>query len=186
MSTTMQTAITDTKASELAMQIIHKYFQTHIYPFTFHHIESYNQFLKEDLPNLIQSFNPITLLNEPITLAGKVKRYKYKVEVYVGGLDGKGIYIGTPTVSLQNSEEVRVLLPNEARLRNLTYAANINVDIAVKLTMLIPNPEKPTELVPTVKLIELKENARLPLFRMPILLHSKYCILHNKHAEFLR
>ena len=186
MSTTMQTAITDTKASELAMQIIHKYFQTHIYPFTFHHIESYNQFLKEDLPNLIQSFNPITLLNEPITLAGKVKRYKYKVEVYVGGLDGKGIYIGTPTVSLQNSEEVRVLLPNEARLRNLTYAANINVDIAVKLTMLIPNPEKPTELVPTVKLIELKENARLPLFRMPILLHSKYCILHNKPAEFLR
>ena len=38
--------------------------------------------------------------------------------------------------------------------------------------------------------IELKKteslDERIPLFKMPIMLHSRYCMLHNKPAEFLR
>ena len=183
MTTLVQAGMTDTKASDIAKDIIHKYFQTHMYPFTFHHIESYNQFLREDLPNLIQSYNPITLFNSPI--AG-TNRYNYKVEIWVGGQDGKGIYIGTPTISLQNSEEVRVLMPNEARLRNLTYASNVSVDIYIKVSYLFPNPDGPGLKAGTPDIIELKDNKRITLFRIPILLHSQYCLLNNKPAEFLR
>jgi DNA-directed RNA polymerase II subunit RPB2 len=174
--------LNDNDATQLAKDIIHKYFQTHDYPFTFHHIESFNQFLGEDLPNLIQSSNPITLLNEGFNQQvqnefGEVvtrKKYKYKVEIYVGGKDGKGIYIGTPTLSLENSDVVRVLLPNEARLRNLTYASTVSADIHIEMTI----AGQPNILV--------KELKSLALFKMPILLHSSYCLLHNKPAEFLR
>jgi DNA-directed RNA polymerase II subunit RPB2 len=187
MSAQVQAALNDNDATKLAKEILHKYFQTHSYPFTFHHTESFNQFLSEDLPNLIQSYNPITLLNkredvEMTTEQGdkvRVRRYKYKVEIYVGGEDGKGIYVGTPTLSLENSEVVRVLLPNEARLRNLSYASTITADVLIKLTIMIEGQAKKFT-------IELKDNNRLPLFQMPILLHSKYCLLHNKPAEFLR
>ncbi len=169
--------LNDNDATQLAKDVIHKYFQTHQYPFTFHHIESFNQFLGEDLPNLIQSFNPITLLNEPFIEQGR-KKYRYKVEIYVGGKEGKGIYIGTPTLSLENSEVVRVLLPNEARLRNLTYASTVTADLRIEITV----AGKPDIIVK-----ELKEPTnRISLFKMPILLHSKYCLLHNKPAEFLR
>ncbi len=187
MSAQVLATLNDDEATKLAKDILNKYFQTHSYPFTFHHIESFNQFLSEDLPNLIQSYNPITLLNkrEDIETTNeegekvRIRRYKYKVEIYVGGLDGKGVYIGTPTLSLENSDVVRVLMPNEARLRNLSYASTVTADVYIKLTIAMG-----TEVKKFV--VELKENNRLSLFQMPILLHSKYCLLHNKPAEFLR
>jgi DNA-directed RNA polymerase II subunit RPB2 len=177
------------EAKMLAKEILNTYFKTHSYPFTSHHINSYDQFLSDALPSIIRAKNPILILKDLVTDRPK-PLYKYKVEIYIGGLDGKGFYIGTPTVSLQDSTEVRVLFPNEARLRNLSYSSTVLVDVAIRLTILMPNKETGALEATPLDLIELKKtetaDERIPLFKVPIMLHSRYCILHKKPAEFLR
>ncbi len=177
------------EAKMMAKEILNTYFKTHPYPFTSHHIQSYDQFLSDALPSIIQAKNPILILKDLITDRPKPV-YKYKTEIFIGGLEGKGFYIGTPTVSLQDANEVRVLFPNEARLRNLTYSSTVLVDVAIRLTIMKPNKDTGVlEAIP-MDIIELKKtetlDERIPLFKIPIMLHSQYCILHNKPSEFLR
>ena len=166
------------EARELSRQLIDRYFRTVSYPYTRHHIDSYDQFLQQDLISIIRSQNPILILKDLIDEDKNI--YKYRVEIFVGGEDGSAIEIGTPTISLQNTDEVRVLYPNEARLRNVTYASIVYADIHVKITY--------TTATRTV--IDLSPDKdtfkKFQLFTIPIMLHSRYCILHNKPKEFLR
>ena len=110
----------------ISRNLIDKYFRTNVYPYTKHHIDSYDQFLREDLVSIIKANNPILIVKDKIKDANA---YTYKIELYVGGEDGTQIEVGTPTLSLQNTKDVRLLFPNEARLRNLTYASTIYADI---------------------------------------------------------
>ena len=168
-------------AQQVARSLIDRYYKTTTYPYTRHHIDSYDQFLKKDLPSILQSQNPVLLMKDlidPIT-----NTYRYKVEIYIGGESGTEIEIGTPTVSLQNTEEVRILFPNEARLRNLTYASTVYANILVKITY--------TEIDSGVKVARVLDPSpdtfqKLPLFKIPIMLHSRYCVLNGKPKEFLR
>ena len=174
-------AISGDQSREIARTLIDKYFRTVSYPYTRHHIDSYDQFLQQDMINIIRAQNPILNLKELID--EKTNTYKYNVEIYVGGEDGTAIQIGTPTVSLQNTEEVRVLYPNEARLRNLMYSSTVYADIIVKIKYIqrIDNAFKETDLSPAEETFK-----KWPLFKIPIMLHSRYCILHDKPKEFLR
>ena len=170
--------------TDLAREILTSYFKTQPYPFTRHHIDSFDQFMSEDLPNIIQASNPILILKD---LIPSKNQYKYKVEIFVGGEAGTGIYIGSPTVSLQDTEEVRLLFPNEARLRNLTYSSVVLADIFIRVTVLIAGEKGVLE--PRIFEVNLTKTAeaddRIPLFRMPIMLQSRYCVLHSKPADFL-
>jgi len=165
------------EARELSRHLIDKYFRTITYPYTRHHLDSFDQFLRQDLTSIIKANNPILILKDLINPDRNI--YKYKVEIYVGGEDAQQIEIGTPTVSLQNTEEVRVLYPNEARLRNLTYASTVYADIIVKITYTSATGQ-------TINLDVPRETfQKWPLFKIPIMLHSRYCILHNKPKNFL-
>lgn len=170
--------LTGDESRELSRHLIDSYFRTVPYPYTRHHIDSYDQFLQQDLVSIIRSQNPILILKDLIN--EKTNTYKYKVEIFVGGEDGTQIEIGTPTVSLQNTEEVRVLFPNEARLRNLTYCSNVYADIVVKITY-TDSTGAVLDLSPPPETFQ-----KWKLFKIPIMLHSRYCILNNKPKEFLR
>jgi DNA-directed RNA polymerase II subunit RPB2 len=161
--------------------------------------------LKQDLIGIVASNNPIIILKD---LYPDTNTYKYKVQLYIGGLDGKSIQISTPTVQLQRNlymekevnknndnpqpkptsqveftEDIGVLYPNEARLRNLTYAATVYADIIVKITY---TPDA-TKLHATEELVIPEDTFKAwPLCTMPIMLHSSYCILHNKPKAFLK
>jgi DNA-directed RNA polymerase beta subunit len=171
-------AISGDEARELSRHLIDTYFRTVNYPYTRHHIDSFDQFLQQDLVSIVKSQNPILILKDLID--EKTNTYKYKVEIFVGGEDGTSIEIGTPTISLQNAEEVRVLFPNEARLRNLTYASQVYADIIVKITYTTATRQV-IDLSPPPETFQ-----KWPLFKIPIMLQSRYCILNNKPKEFLR
>jgi len=172
--------LTKDSARTLARSLLDRYFRTVSYPYTRHHIDSFDQFLSKDLPAILKNKSPLLLLKDLID--EKTNTYAYRVEIYVGGLDGTKIEIGAPTVSLQNTQEVRLLFPNEARLRNLTYASMVYVDIDIKLVY--------TERTPDGKLssqdIPIESFRNFPLFKIPIMLHSRYCVLNGKNKEFLR
>ena len=183
-----QAKIAGNEAADLAKDLIRSYFKTQAYPFTRHHIDSYDQFLREDIIRIVQSQNPILLLKDLIPKTNNT--YRYKVEIYMGGKQGTGFYIGTPTISLHEASEVRVLYPNEARLRNLTYASLVLCDVYMKITIMMPDPEASGRLMAVeheenwVKTAEKDE--RLPIMKIPIMLHSHYCLLNNKPSYFLR
>lgn len=174
-------------AREMTNTLLRTYFKTQDYPFTRHHIESFSNFLSKDLPAIIKAENPFIILQDP--KGGGV--YGIKAEIYVGGKDGSKIYIGTPSVNLKNSEEIRVLFPNEARLRNLTYASQITADIYIRITYLLPDPaggrkmiSQTIELDPQSK--EYSYLQQFPLLKMPIMLHSRFCSLFAKPQVFLQ
>ena len=186
----MEQGVRGEDARRLSEHLLELYFKTQDYPYTRHHIESFDQFLSQDLQAIVRAQNPILLLHgSPI---GGTKHYEYKAEIFIGGLDGSRLYIGSPTISLQDSEEVRLLFPNEARLRNLNYAALVEADLVVRLTFTSPNPSG-RGVVTREVILEAKDDApaykylaKFPLFKIPIMLHSKYCLLHAKPQAFLK
>jgi len=180
-------------ARALAEKLLRVYFQTNDYPFTRHHIESFDQFLSQDLAAIIAAQNPIVLLHDSrdVEEVSRSKYYEYKAEIFIGGLNGDRLYVGTPTISLQDSEEIRLMFPNEARLRNLTYAAQVEADIVVRITYTSPNLGG-GGLIMREEILDPSDKARFgylakyPVFKMPIMLHSRYCILNAKPQAFLR
>lgn len=169
-----------------AEEMLKKYFKTFEYPFTAHQLNSFDQFVANDIPSIIKSSNPILLLEDKI---GNTDEYAYRIEIFIGGIEGNQLYIGTPTVSLKDNKEIRVMYPNEARLRNLTYASNVEADILVKITFTRYNSSN--KLESSTVLLDPKDDryrylAKVPLFRLPIMLHSRYCLLRNKPNLFLQ
>ena len=70
--------------ADRAPEILRQYFTS--FPNTFltqHHMDSYESFIFRELPDIIFSENPITILKEP--LDAKAGIYKYKTEIFVGG-----------------------------------------------------------------------------------------------------
>ena len=79
-------ALTGNEARELSRTLIDRYFRTVSYPYTRHHLDSYDQFLQQDLTSIIKSQNPILILKDLIN--EKTGTYRYRVEIYVGGQRG--------------------------------------------------------------------------------------------------
>jgi DNA-directed RNA polymerase II subunit RPB2 len=174
--------------TQLAEKLLRTYFRTQDYPFTRHHIESYDQFLSQDLPAIIKAENPLTILEDPI---GSTGFYALQAEIFIGGLEGNRIYIGTPTINLRDAEEIRVMYPNEARLRNLNYVSQIEADIVIRLKISRPNPSGGAPMSETILMDPEKDAAysylaKFPLLKMPIMLHSRYCLLYGKPQSFLK
>jgi DNA-directed RNA polymerase II subunit RPB2 len=170
------------QSRRLATELIHTFFTSQSNPLVRHHIDSYDQFVRNDIKAILKSNNPLLIYKNPKDTSGEVgsSKYKYKTEIYFGGLDGEQVFIGTPTIALNNGEDVRILYPNEARLRNLTYASTVYADIDVHVTYTVFTADG---LKSTV--YELPTITQYELFKIPIMLHSKYCLLHNKTKEFL-
>ena len=155
---------------EQGLTILEKYFRENDFALARHHIDSYEHCVFHEIPTIIQSTNPLVFLKEPLDKDKTV--FAYRVEIYIGG-DGPtpALTISSPVVTLDGGQTVRRLFPNEARLRNMTYAVQINADILVRITFTRPNEAGGfTSVVKEAPLIK-----DFPLFRLPILLRSKLC-----------
>lgn len=185
----MTTSLRGDEARELSEKLLKLYYTSVDYPWTRHHIDSYNQFISSDLPAIIKSSNPIIVLQDQI---GSTGEYAYKAEIFIGGFDGNKLTIGTPTLNLENT--TRLLFPNEARLRNLTYGSTVQADIAIRITRTQQkgSGEGPgfntivTEMDSSKEPEKYAYLANYPLFRIPIMLHSQFCLLNKKPQAFLK
>ena len=127
--------------------VIDSYFKNTNNYLSKHQIDSYNTFLKDNIPKTIRQFNPIELPYEQID----EDNYLFDLKVTLGGelIDGevinsgRGIYIGKPViqelVTDEKTEESyikqKALFPNEARLKNLTYKTEIKIDVIVEIVV---------------------------------------------------
>ena len=102
--------------------------------------------------------------------------YKYQCKLYIGGRKGNRIYYGKPIIYEKDGKSEHFMYPNEARLRNMTYAFTIHVDVEVEFKLFIERGDgsRKFNMEQHNLLIE-----KVYLGKFPIMLQSKQCILHN-------
>ena len=181
-------------------KIIDQFFKNNKYFVTKHQLDSYNEFLKTQLPTTIRQFNPISLNYEP--RQEKKQQYnRYEVNIYLGGSlsedgktiinDGSNVFIGKPVINEDGKQ--KNLFPNEARLKNLTYSVPIFTSIYIQYIEKPSLSESKEYIVDGKKFVK-KENwynfkdSEIPVInigKMPVMLHTNACSLRNMTKETL-
>ncbi|UYV74411.1 POLR2B [Cordylochernes scorpioides] len=125
-----------------------------------HQIESFDHFVQESLQRIVLDLPPIVAESDPQYLDG-APRAPDKVTITFGQ-----VYISKP---IYRNE---ALTPNIARLRGLTYAAPLFVDI----TILVEKDDKE----PVNSVLE-----KFYIGQIPIMIKSQLCLLHGKNERDL-
>ena len=120
-----------------------------------------------------KQYNPQTIFKE---YNKETKEYKYITKIYCGGKEGKNVYIGKPVKLLNDTSGY--LYPNEARLRDLSYSADIFADVLVEYTICKEGDDEPTVIEKIFEKVELG--------RIPIMLQSNLCLLSRATKEMKR
>jgi len=179
--------------------VLNKYFSQcegrHI---IFHQIESFNTFMDIDIPEIIKNANPIIVRGSPeVPLSGPRSALasatglstsaanalmgfkadsinalggpKFEYEIH---MSFENLAFRKPTI-FENNGAVLPMMPNDARLRNLTYASPLFVDVRIK-TIFIDNTKDGyrsmrERLFPNVH-----------MGKIPVMVGSKYCLLHDQ------
>ena len=155
---------------EYSWKILDDYFKSNKYFLTKHHIDSYNDFVVNKITNTIKLLNPIIMLKNQDD-----DKLSHEVNIYIGGENGKNIYINKPTIVEGNS--ARVLYPNEARLKDMTYQSELFADITVKY---VTKEKGKSEKIEEELIKQIKIGA------IPIMLHSRLCVLNNQTPDIIR
>jgi DNA-directed RNA polymerase II subunit RPB2 len=164
-----------------------------------HQIESFNHFMDIDIPEIIQMVNPLIVRGSPEiplsgprsalasatglstsaanALMGRVAetpvasgaQVKHEYEV---AITFKNVALRKPTI-FENNGAILPMMPNDARMRNLTYASPLFVDVHVKTTF-IDNTKGGERSV--------KERLfpNVHMGKIPVMVGSKYCLLHDQ------
>ena len=146
--------------------ILDLFFKNHKYPFTSHHLDSYKELLKTYIPNTIKSYNPITMIKYD-----NFNNEIMKVDIYVGGENSNEIFMDRP-ITYENGVP-KLITPNDARLRNLTYESHIFANVLVRIT---DNNGTITN----------KTFNNIAIGSIPIMLHSDICLLNGQGSKVLR
>jgi DNA-directed RNA polymerase beta subunit/intein/homing endonuclease len=131
---------------------------------TRHQTESTNHFTNYQMQSTIDMFNPRTVFSEKdfnmdtgesaLTLIYNIKNLKFY-----------------PPQLYENNGATKIMMPQEARLRNFTYASKTTVDLHIEIHVRSSdtNELQVNELmIPSIKFIDL-----------PIMLKSTNCIIHQ-------
>lgn len=167
--------------------IIDTYFRDTTYYKTQHQIDSFDEFITSEengIKKIIKRNNPLRIFKGE-TSEGN---YLYEMEIYFGetidevnkeiikGADN--IFITSPAIYDKETDTSTYMYPNEARLKNLTYKTCVYCNIAIKYIFHNESPNR----------IEVKNFEKINIGCIPIMLHSKLCILNRldpiKLSEF--
>ena len=106
--------------------VIGSYFKgKHLQQLIRHQIESYNNFITSDAKRTIEMFNPVSIVSDQ-DYNKDLK--KHRLEILVT-FENFNIY--RPQIH-ENNGATKIMFPQEARLRNFTYASNMTVDINIQ------------------------------------------------------
>jgi DNA-directed RNA polymerase II subunit RPB2 len=160
---------------EIAWKVIDSFFEDNPNILVKHHLASYNDFMKNGIKRIFKEKNPIVLQKEQNP---EDNTFRLRCELYIGGKSGDKLYFGKPVIydDENNGIEKRshFMYPNEARLRNMTYATTIHYDVDVEFIM---RSADGSILRSTTTL------NKIFLGRFPIMLQSELCILNGMNPS---
>ena len=149
-------------------QIIESYFEgKHLDRLVRHQIESYNNFINYQIQRTIDMFNSVKIHSENDYIEEKSA---YMLECSV---TFKNFKLYPPQIH-ENNGATRVMLPQEAKLRNFTYASTMTIDIDIVYTI------RNTECMEVPRVIK-KTMPKINIGKMPIMLKSSICVLNQNN-----
>jgi DNA-directed RNA polymerase II subunit RPB2 len=156
---------------ETPWNIIESYFRgQHLERLVRHQLESYNNFVGYQISKTIEMFNPVHIVSEQDY---DPNNKKYSLETFV---TFENFHIYRPQIH-ENNGAIKLMFPQEARLRNFTYASSMTVDVNVKYVV-----RNGPELESTQ--IFYKTLPGIHIGKLPIMLKSNICVLNQyKHFE---
>ena len=156
---------------EEIFKVIESYFRgQHLERLVRHQIESYNHFVNNQIQQTINMFNPIVIRSENYFIP---EYGQYMLEIHVSFVNFK-LY---PPQIHENNGAVKMMLPDEAKRRNFTYASTMNVDLEIEYIV------RNTETMDTPKIIK-KLIPKINIGKMPIMVKSGICVLtQNSHVN---
>ena len=89
-----------------------------------HHIDSYNEFTDNKIEQIVKQSNPLVIFNNYDEINNS---YKYEINVNFGN-----IYFNKPVI-FENNGSTKLMYPQDARLRNLTYSSQLLIDINIEI-----------------------------------------------------
>ena len=169
--TTATTTITDEPYIETPWNIIESYFKGHhLERLVRHQIESYNNFVGYQITKTIEMFNPVRIASDQDY---DPKSGKHALEIFV---TFENFHIYRPQIH-ENNGATKLMFPQEARLRNFTYASAMTIDINVKFV--VRNGEHLENMQTFYKTLP-----KIHIGKLPIMLKSNICVLTQyKHVE---
>jgi DNA-directed RNA polymerase II subunit RPB2 len=136
-----------------------------------HQLESYNNFVNNQLKKTIDMFNPVTIHSEHDK---DEETGLYRLEIFIT-FDNFQIY--RPQIH-ENNGATKIMFPQEARLRNFTYASPMTIDLNIKIVNRYGEKMQSTETL-------YKKIPRVHIGKLPIMLKSSICVLkQNSHMEY--
>jgi DNA-directed RNA polymerase II subunit RPB2 len=106
--------------------IIESYFgDQHLERLVRHQLESYNNFVGYQIIKTIEMFNPVIIKSENDY---DEKSGKYSLEMFI---TFENFHIYRPQIH-ENNGAIKLMFPQEARLRNFTYSSAMTIDMNIK------------------------------------------------------
>ena len=156
---------------ETPWNIIESYFRgQHLERLVRHQLESYNNFVGYKIIKTIEMFNPVHIASDqdldPVSK-------KHSLEIFI---TFENFQIYRPQIH-ENNGAIKLMFPQEARLRNFTYASAMTIDINIKYIVRNgPNLDNTQTFYKTI--------SKVHIGKLPIMLKSNICVLNQyKHFE---
>ena len=157
--------------SELSWKIIETYFKgQHLGRCIRHQLESYNDFTRTQIQKTIEMFNPVTIHSEQDF---DPDSQKYKLELIITFTN---FHIYRPQIH-ENNGATKIMYPQEARMRNFTYASAMTLDLDIKI---IHRSGENLQQCET----HYKKLSKIHIGKLPIMVKSAICVLtQNSHLN---
>ena len=152
------------KYLETPWAVIESYFKDqHLSQLVRHQLESYNNFVDHQIQQTIDMFNPVQICSEQDY---DKDSGKHSLEIYV---TFENFHLYRPQIH-ENNGASKLMFPQEARLRNFTYASMMTIDLNIKYIVRGgPKLENSQTFYKTLPNIHIG--------KLPIMLKSSICVL---------
>ena len=157
--------------TELAFEIVEKYFEgQHLSQLVRHQVESMDDFYSHQAAKTIDMFNPVSIMSEQ-DLDKDTGKYKLEISISF-----ENYHMSRAQIH-ENNGATKLMFPQEARLRNFTYASAVTVDVHIKYIVRqgtnLDNVHTYHKILP-----------KIHIGKLPIMLNSNVCILKQyKHVD---
>lgn len=151
--------------------LIGSYFHgKHLEQLVRHQIESYNDMVNNQLRRTIDMFNPVRIVSDQ-DYDKTSQKHRLEVEV-----NFNSFYLYRPQIH-ENTGATKIMFPQEARLRNFTYASMMTTDLSIKFIV---------RTGPNLANIQTfhKQIPKVHIGKLPIMLKSCICVLsQHEHLD---
>ena len=132
-----------------------------------HQLNTYNHFIAKEMQEIIDEYNPMTFYSD---YDQKTGQYLTEYQIFF-----RDVSISKPMIN-DNDGELKVMTPNLARLRNMTYAGILTCRIESRIVSYHADTGKED-------ITEYPAFNNVNIGKMPIMVQSDYCMLSQETGK---